>query len=212
MAMELSTISMPAEEAWQKAHEYLALPDNELTPEDRITLTGYLALAEGKPVIDIRQTLRAGGLDEDGCPRLAYGRADWQWCNLATRDTQRWNPTLKVHERRITGTAQVIFQQGQWPHHAAETFRFQWPLSSEHGLRTTNGSRRSQVPPIPPQHRPKQWRLRQFWVLWEVEEWEESPAPPGDPALIRPLGHGLGLVEATWDLSDLERAVLGMRT
>jgi hypothetical protein len=65
------------------------------------------------------------------------------------------------------------------------------------------------VPLVPPRFRPRRPRLARCHVLWEVEEW--SPVPPVDPALLRHIRGDLWAVLATWDLSPLERAVLGGR-
>jgi hypothetical protein len=62
------------------------------------------------------------------------------------------------------------------------------------------------VPLIPPTYRPKGGRIRRFHILWEVEEWEM--VPPKDPALLRHLIGDLWSVMGTWDLTELERAVL----
>jgi hypothetical protein len=63
------------------------------------------------------------------------------------------------------------------------------------------------VPPIPPRFRPGQ--PDRYHILWEAE-W--AKVPPRDPALLRALGDGLYVVLAVWDLTELERAVLGIRT
>jgi hypothetical protein len=62
------------------------------------------------------------------------------------------------------------------------------------------------VPLIPPEHRPNRNRLPRFHILWEVEKWD--PTPPRDPALLKWIGGDLWEVVATWDLTELERAVL----
>jgi len=56
--------------------------------------------------------------------------------------------------------------------------------------------------------RPKT-KLEGFHTLWEVETW--TLEPPRDPVLLRRLGGDLYVVLAVWDLTDLERAVLGAR-
>jgi hypothetical protein len=38
-----------------------------------------------------------------------------------------------------------------------------------------------------------------------------TPRPPGDPALLRPIGGDLYAVEAVWDLTELEQLVLSQR-
>jgi hypothetical protein len=61
------------------------------------------------------------------------------------------------------------------------------------------------TPIIPPALRPKH-NLANYKTLWEVEAWKLEP--PRDPMLLKPLGGMLYAVLATWDLTELERAVL----
>ncbi len=61
------------------------------------------------------------------------------------------------------------------------------------------------VPLIPPALRPST-DFRNFHILWEAE-WQR--VAPKDPALLKHVGGHLYAVLATWDLTELERAVLG---
>jgi hypothetical protein len=72
------------------------------------------------------------------------------------------------------------------------------------------GAWSSMVPIVPPKHRPASDRFGNRVVLWEADDWtwQTPPRPPGDPALLRPLGGDVYVVEATWDLTELERLVL----
>ena len=64
------------------------------------------------------------------------------------------------------------------------------------------------VPIVPPQLRPH-WGLHNYHILWEAD-WQK--VPPRDPALLERIGGDLYAVLAVWDLTELERAVLAMRT
>jgi hypothetical protein len=75
-----------------------------------------------------------------------------------------------------------------------------------------HGCWRSMVPIVPPKHRPSHgFGLR--LILWEADDWTWStpPPPPRDPALLRPIGGDIYAVEATWDLTEIERLVLSGR-
>jgi hypothetical protein len=70
---------------------------------------------------------------------------------------------------------------------------------------------RSMVPPVPPGLRPAR-HLRNYHVLWEAEWVQHAPPrPPGDPALLRRIGGDVFAVVAVWDLTEMERAILGGR-
>src|SRR5215831_21256773 len=140
--------------------------------------------------------MQVGGFFNDdhpssGLPKLAVARADW---------SQVW-VTMNSHE--------VVFSDKQWHGNRGA-------LVGEHTVRVageyvppTYRRARTVVPHVPPRCRPKRGRIGMFHVLWEVEEW--NLVPPVDPALLRHLRGDLWTVLATWELTDLERAVLSAR-
>jgi hypothetical protein len=74
--MNVATITMDpaiARRKLQAARARLAKGHDE---EYKALALGYAALAEGKPVIDLRLAMLSGGIDELGRPRLAFARAD----------------------------------------------------------------------------------------------------------------------------------------
>lgn len=189
--MELATFTAtddPAAVARDLA-EYEALRNP--TAEDAAILNGLRALAAGKVLIDLPATIRDGGLDEAGHPRLAVAWADWEFCYLDTSNG---------------GAAFVQTPRAFWDERRRRLTVPDWP-----GVRGS-WDHRALVPIIPPRHRPARSLLRRFAILWEVEEWAKAPRPPGDPALLRPVAGDLWAVEAVWDLTPLERAVLARRS
>jgi hypothetical protein len=194
--MQLSNvIEMDPAEARTALRHYREL--RTPTQEDREVIAGLLALVAGKQLVNLRDVIRDGGLDERGLPKLAVMWADAAWCYLE----MTWGNGAR--------NATPIFRAGRTGN--AREFRY-LNIFAEHSIQGSTWGVRSQVPPIPPQLRPAQSALKHFAVLWEVEEWKAAPRPPGDPALLRPITADLWSVEATWDLTDLERLVLGGRT
>ena len=95
-------------------------------------------------------------------------------------------------------------------HHANKVDRFTIADGTfERGENYRLSRVRAIVPNIPPALRPKRG-LRLYTILWEAE-WSADPTAPTDPALLRRLGGDLYILLATWDLTELERAVLGGR-
>lgn len=210
--MDLSTIQMDADEALDRAAAYEELPNP--TEEERAIWQGFAALAAGKTLINLADAIRNGGCDEKGWPRFAVMAADAKWCHLGVRAMSsgltRWtfaprDPTERQSDRLIYRSV-VPTKEGE----TVETGNWGW--QSER--------RRALVPNVPPELRPRgkgTWKntpiaLRHFLILWEVPEWEQAPMPPGDPALLRHLGGELYTVEAVWDLTELEQAVLAGRS
>lgn len=62
----------------------------------------------------------------------------------------------------------------------------------------------SPVPHIPPDCRPK-FGLNNYHILFEVKEWKSYPV---DPFLLRRISGMLFVVEAEWELTELEASLL----
>jgi hypothetical protein len=189
--MDLSTIAVPVEEAKGFLDDYRKMRVEERTQEDEAIAAGYRAAARGLPVISMSTTIEAGGYFDNGLPRIAVVRADATEC---------W---VRVARREL------VFSADQWTDNRGalvgkQTVRVVVDERERHAWRG-----KTIVPIIPPRFRPGRYRLHKFHVLWEVEKWD--PTPPKDPALLRHIRGDLWSVMATWDLTELERAVLSQR-
>lgn len=165
--------------------------------EDVALMQAYKHLARGTAVIDLQGVMaHAGSKLFDGCPFplpcLAIVRSDAPECHLTLeRDgrarfaTSRW-----VKARRDV----TWFPAGTFPV-VPDTVQVFYRYNDKMTL----------APIIPPNLRPKH-NLANYRTLWEVEEWKA--VPPRDPMLLKPLGGMLYAVLATWDLTEMERAVL----
>src|SRR5207253_8584714 len=80
--------------------------------------------------------------------------------------------------------------------------RFQRTRSLKHRAITPH---KAMVPIIPPHLRPAD-ALSNYYILSEAH-W--SPEPPRDPFLLKRIDGFLFAVLAAWDLTEIERAVLG---
>jgi hypothetical protein len=196
--VDLATIDMPRTDAAALLREYEERWRDEQQIQDRRIAAGYRALARGESVIELSKTVAAGGMFPNGLPKIAIARADSKLCSV-TFDGNDAIFDRALHDRWWS----------ERPNRGAlvneDTVRVPFPRGPYVAGRKSAG--RTMVPIIPPRHRPRLSRLRRFHILWEVEEWEV--VPPRDPALLRWIGGDLWAVLATWDLTDLERAVLG---
>ena len=196
--MNLSTLEIPVDEAEAYLREYAKLIESERTAEDEAIAQGYRAAKRGLRVISMTATIAAGGWFDNGLPRIAVVRADATKCYVH----RGWsdNPGLVFTDSpaadnrgALVGSHSVRVPLTDMP----ELSRREWRRAL------------TIVPVIPPRFRPKRSRLHRHHVLWEVESW--TPEPPKDPALLRHIRGDLWSVLAVWDLTDLERAVLGQR-
>lgn len=152
----------------------------------------------------LNESIRQGGLDEHGCPRLAVCRAIATRCELYLGSTRE---VLFMDDRRTRSTWTMNAGVG------ADYVQVPWEGRPARAYPSRN-TWTAIVPNVPPEHRPpRRHRLHGMTgdplaychIVWEAE-W--SNVAPRDPALIRRIGGDLWELIATWDLTDLERAVI----
>ncbi|MGE4190727.1 MAG: hypothetical protein AB7G12_12625 [Thermoanaerobaculia bacterium] len=177
--------------AVKRAQERKPLDDDERRQlrEDRRTLRMLNALSRGEKLLDVHQAIAAAGCKADGSPALAIARANWQYCFCAECNGHIWfRGRPGWHDHRLW--AEHV-PRGLLPGFAKPVGGYTW---------------RAVVPQIPPRHRPA-GNLMHYHILWEAE-WDQVPT---DPVLLKHLFGSFYAVLAVWDLTAVERAVLGTR-
>jgi len=198
--MNIEQISMEPAVALAKMQAYKRAMEKAQTSlqstEYRAVAKAYKALSKGRRILDIADAFKRTGLDQNWCPRLAMlpatatrcyypaGRSEHQFFQLE-RGVSTWRRSYAKH--RCFTVPVGALSSGET---APEAFR--------------NKDFFAQVPIIPAPLMPK-IALSNFHILWEPV-WREEP--PVDPFLLRCLGGALYVVEAAWDLTPVERAVM----
>lgn len=199
--MNVSTINVSADEARLKLDLYKHERSRRRIAEDAHLERAYRAVANGARVINVATAFKETGLSEKGEPKLAIARADWTAVHARqsphngdswTQGSVGFHDTVSWYYRRF---AQNIVL----PNHT-----YSWP-------KLANGREwagYSPVPHMPPDVRPK-FKLSNYHILFEVKEWKTYPV---DPFLLRRIHGHLFIVEAEWELTELETALLsGLR-
>lgn len=188
--MDVTKLVVPRSDAIRLHREYKAHRAYQ-TEMDREIERTYRLIAQGKVVIQARESIRVAGLGADGYPKLALCRADSRLCTLEIftngecrmyADHSGWNAPRADSKR-------VMLPPGTFPH------------------RTSHGRAKGIVPLIPVHLRPRT-ALESYHILWEAE-WKR--VVPRDPYLLRHIGGDMWLVVAAWDLTDVERAAMATR-
>lgn len=173
------------EEAEKQYIKYCELLKKHPSEQYKILKKAYYAIKQGKQIIDIYKAFEQAGTFESGYPRLAIARAHMQKIQYRTRT---WSHAGGFYAPEGIN-AQIALPYFGWIPHLSE--------------------RETVVPLVPAEHHPGS-NLKNYHMLWEVEEdgWKPVPRPPGDPLLLKRLSKNLFVVLAMWDLTELERAVI----
>jgi len=156
----------------------------------------YSAIAEGHKILDVYEAFTVTGTDEHGLPKLAIARADRKKIYLTSQGNFQYRALRNVKtswgtSMRWTSKMDVSLPKGTFP------------------LLKSMGDKRysTRVPIIPVKFYPKD-DLKRYFVLWEVESWDEEELMPEDPFLLKRLTKNLFMIMAEWDLTPLEKAIM----
>jgi hypothetical protein len=186
--MNLQAVEMDPNAAREAFLQYREAFRKTASETDEALMRGYKEIANGRRIIYLPDTIKAGGVTPEGLPKLAIARADSEWA-----DCEVWKDGRVSFMRRDMRSWSRMIEY------------VKLPPGTLQGTAAHAGGR-AMVPLIPPQFRPP-YDLKGYHILWEAE-WK--PIPPRDPALLKSLGGGLYAVLAVWDLTELEMMVLGM--
>lgn len=212
--MNVSTITVPAEEALTKLAQYKALNARQRTADDERIQSMYAAVSKGARVINIASAFRETGLNDLKQPKLAIARGDWREVFF---HPGKW--LREENDGTISATGRWSHDKGAGSFNDADEFRwtaYRKTVSFEdtfpHDMAT--GTIKATVPHIPPNIRPVT-NLRNFHILFEVENWVPVKAkakPSRDPFLLQRIQGDLFIVVAEWELTALEMSLLGAMT
>ena len=198
--MNVATIEEPAEQAKKKLEAYKAHLQRRHDEEYERCVEAYEAMAQGLPLINIEEAIRGVGLNEKSQPLLAIARADrkqvyFEW--NTNESILSFSTLVDNYSWRWKSESTSLYIQIDMKQRAA-----QW----RHGY--------SLVPMIPADVRPKAGQAKNWFILWEVEQWADKPViaePDRDPYLLKHIGGPLYAILAEWELTDLERSIMAAR-
>jgi hypothetical protein len=153
----------------------------------------YYHASKGKKIIDVYEAMKFAGLNEKEEPKLAIARADLKTINFKKESNGAGNfcsITWKWKE------GDVYFPIKTFPNFKLKE-NSTWEVAEPSNILTN-------VPIIPASKMPK-GKLSNYHILWEVDKWENIPK---DPILLRRITKNLFIVEATFNLTKLEQALI----
>lgn len=195
--MKIESISIPKEEAQKEWKEYNKILKERQEKYLKDMKNLYYHLKEGRKVLDIYKVFKDAGVSDAGFPKMAISLADKKTVYFL-EDAKGSGRFSYDSWRGEWYKSDVLLPSNTFPEKRDEKGV---PLDS-YKLKTLHTT----VPIVPARYLPK-GKLENYYILWEVETWEEI-IPPKDPILLRRINDNMFVVLAFWDLTPLERAII----
>jgi len=189
--LKVDKLAIPREQALKELEKYKETLKNRKKSAKYLKQMKqtYQFLARGKKIIDIFDVMQKGGV-EKGLPRLAIAKAHRKRVIFVKRTNGRGS---FGHGEKGYYEGEVILPSG--------TFRWKDKIEDR------RMHYKAKVPIIPASLYPE-GDLKDFWILWEVENWRKITIPPKDPFLLKRISKNLFAILGAWDLTPLERALI----
>lgn len=188
--MNVATLEMEPEVAREKLKAYRARKHKDAEQEYAAAITLLEAVQKGHQVINVGDAIAECPRDEKGRPMLAIARADRREVEFFSRS---WQSSYTFNCAKVTETDSLT-----------KTFIRPSLLKAHRGYAT--------VPMVPADVRPETGQLKDWYILFEVEQWHDMPIvdPPIDPLLLEHIQGDFYRIIAEWDLTEIERAAMQM--
>jgi len=201
--MNVPTIEVTSEEARAKLKAYRSNLHKDAERMYSQCADVYEKIAAGAKIIDLAAAIDQAPRDQEHRPQLAIARADRKQVQVRIL-RHRW-----IDGRLMPMTAWYYSGDPERRGWHWNSLMVEVPLSGKHPAKYLSDGY-ARVPMVPADVRPATGNLRDWHILWDVEQWSDRPVidPPRDPLLLRHLTGSLYQILAEWDLTEIERAVM----
>ena len=188
--MNVQTIEMEPDAAREKLKAYRARKHKDAEAEYAAAITLLEHVERGHQILNVGDVIAMAPRDDKGRPMLAIARADRKEVEFKRYS---WPPRyiFDCSQQRQTESLTKVFNRPDLP-------------NAQQGYAT--------VPMVPADVRPATGQLKDWHILFEVDQWHDRPFvdPPVDPLLLKHIQGDFYQILAQWDLTELERAAMQM--
>ena len=203
--MEIEKIQMPKDRAkaeWKIYNILIKKRHDKYLEEMKNCM---YQLSQGKSLIDIYKVMEKAGVNKNYQPRMAISRADWKEVYFTKTDEGRGCFTNKGSDWASKSEGDIDLQP--------RTF-MQWVRSKDNdgkdiSWNIANQKCKTKVPIIPA-HLMPEGNLTVYYILWEVQRWEDLPEQK-DPLLLKRITENLFVILSAWEVTALEQSVISGR-
>jgi len=195
-------ITMEKEEAKKHYQEYLEATKvrKEKYVEELKNLYRYLS--QGAKVLDVYEAFKQSGVNDTGEPKLGIAPASWKQITFVKQELGA-GVFCKDRGSREKSEA-VALPSKTFPDWKVVKAPTEWNPGRTEIIRENITTK---VPLIPATLLPESQSLNGYYILFEVEEWNEIPVAR-DPYLLKRINANAFVVLAEWDVTEVELSVM----
>lgn len=211
--MEIQKIQMPKEKAkaeWKIYNQLIKKRHDKYLVDMKKCM---YQLSQGKALIDINKVMEKAGVTKNYEPKMAIARADWKECYFRKKDSGRgfFAGEQKSWYEKSKGEIDMPPETFvQWLRVKDNiTMSDKTVRKAERRWEIQTPNIKTKVPIIPAQLMPE-GSLSEYYILWEVDKWEELPKQD-DPLLLKRITENLFVILSAWDVTELEQSIISGR-
>ena len=196
--IKIPKISMPEDQAKEEWKKYNLVLKTRKEKYIKVMKDAMYHMKQGKELIDVFVITKKFGLNKKGLPRIAISRADIPELFFKKRDKGSGRFEMEEGWNRSGWNTDVELPQ--------ETYDIHWERSEKSTWSIKNEIVKIKVPRVPIELMPD-GDLKNYYILWEVKEWEDIP-PAKDPLLLKRISQNLFVILGAWDVTPLEQSIM----
>ncbi|KKN55951.1 hypothetical protein LCGC14_0576930 [marine sediment metagenome] len=206
--MDIDKISMPvdkAKEEWKRYNDLLKGRRDKFLQDMKKSM---FELKQGRELIDIYKVIEKAGVNKELQPKLAIARADWKEVYFVKQDTGRGFFSHDTFWDRSKGFVDIpanIFQH--WVREKKTVTYKDGSTDQADTWQIENKELKTKVPIIPSHLMPDN-DLKDYYILWEVDVWENSVPKQDDPILLKRITENLFVILGAWEVTELEQSII----
>lgn len=210
--MNVPKIKMPieiAKEEWKKYNQLLKKRKDKYLKDMKVAMYN---LKQGKELLDIYVVMEKVGVNKNQEPKLAIARADWKKVYFTKKDSGRGFFSGREDKSWADKSiGEIDLPPETFQHWLREKYDIKLQsgktAKADDEWRINKQKLKTKIPVIPAYMHPE-GELKDYYILWEVDQWEDVPPKRDDPLLLKRITENLFVILGAWDVTELEQSII----
>lgn len=197
---KVAKILVPKEQAKEEWKKYCQILKKRKDKHLKIMKEAMYHAKKGRLLLDVYEAMKKAGINSNKEPRLAIARADSKEVRFEKQD----------EGAGVFDMGGGIYGYSDDVKIPQKTFKVHWEREDgeqESSWRIKNKQIKTKVPIVPADLMPE-GDLKNYYIIWEVKTWEQLPETK-DPFLLKRISENLFVILGAWEVTELERAIIG---